>query len=98
MKKIISCGPTCVTILSKDVQEDICISSTSFHVGSEHTHYVFIYCKIGDQEYSDLYKHCTRKANSVVNADNQNLSEPIFCLDELRNQLDFLIVIRQVPC
>lgn len=41
----ISCSPTCVTILPKDVQEDICIGPTSLHVRSEHAHYVLIYCK-----------------------------------------------------
>lgn len=38
------CRLTCVTVLSKDIQEDISIRSTSLHIRSEHAHYVFIHC------------------------------------------------------
>lgn len=37
---------TCVSKLAKDVDEDICICSTSFQVRGENTHYVLIIWKI----------------------------------------------------
>lgn len=43
---MLHCYCTCVSKFSKDIDENICICSTPFHIRSENTHYIFIIWKI----------------------------------------------------
>lgn len=49
---------TCVSKFPKDIDEDICICSTSFHVGSKNAHYVLINWKYGGKKITPYEYVC----------------------------------------